>query len=391
MLRKAGYAEIQRIIREEEPPKPSRRLSSLGADADEVARRRGSDVRTIVRLLRDDLEWITLKALEKDRSRRYASASEFAADIARHIAHEPVLAGPPGVVYRTRKFAQRYKRTVVAVIAIALTVLTCAVVSFALYLQAVRQQKAVELSNYSANLSAADLQLRAGQPVDARNRLAATPASLRGWEWRYLMASTDKSTASMYSTHQFVGFENVWRNLEMLFSEDGTKLFCYGDSFLRSWDTTTKRLDTDLSGLGRVLAIGPHGHTVLIGPQPDYLADPPREGYVLRLYGVKPRRALKEFRGLTMSPGLAEISHDGDSVSASQQPNQLDPTSIIVWNAHTSAIIARLEVPSGWVTDLRPSPDSHLLAATSQDFTVRLWDLKGSVGPLNCDTPHGQL
>ena len=92
-LRKAGYAEIQRIIRETEPPKLATRLSSMGGEAaQEVARQRHSDVRSLARLLRGDLEWITMKAIEKDRTRRYASASEFAADIGRHLTSEPVLA-----------------------------------------------------------------------------------------------------------------------------------------------------------------------------------------------------------------------------------------------------------------------------------------------------------
>jgi serine/threonine protein kinase/Tol biopolymer transport system component len=126
-LRKAGYAEIQRVIREVEPPKPSNRLSTMGEAAPEVARRRRSDVRTMARLLRGDLEWITMKALEKDRTRRYGSASEFAADIARHMANEPVVAGPPGIGYRTKKFVRRHQRQapffamVVVLIAAAIT------------------------------------------------------------------------------------------------------------------------------------------------------------------------------------------------------------------------------------------------------------------------------
>ena len=109
-LRKAGYAEIQRVIRETEPPKPSTRLSTMGKEAQNVARRRSSDVRTMARLLRGDLEWITMKALEKDPTRRYGSASEFAADIARHLGNEPVMAGPPGLGYRSKKFVRRHRR-----------------------------------------------------------------------------------------------------------------------------------------------------------------------------------------------------------------------------------------------------------------------------------------
>src|SRR5262249_390606 len=108
-LRRAGYAEIQRVIREEEPPKLATRLSGLGQTATEVARHRRSDVRTLMRLLRGDLECITMKALEKDRTRRYPSASEFAADIGRHLANEVVSASSPSVAYRTRKFIRRHR------------------------------------------------------------------------------------------------------------------------------------------------------------------------------------------------------------------------------------------------------------------------------------------
>jgi serine/threonine protein kinase/Tol biopolymer transport system component len=116
-LRKAGCAEIQRVIRETEPPRPSARLSTMGEAAQEVARHRRSDVRTLVRLLRGDLEWITMKALEKDRTRRYASASDFAADIGRHLASEPVAAGPPSLTYRLRKAVRRNRGKLAAVAA----------------------------------------------------------------------------------------------------------------------------------------------------------------------------------------------------------------------------------------------------------------------------------
>src|SRR5277367_143200 len=162
-LLKAGYAEIQRMIRETEPPKLSRRLSSMGGEAaQEIARQRQSDVRSLVRLLRGDLEWITMKALEKDRTRRYASASEFASDIGRHLASEPVLAGAPDIGYRARKFIRRNKGLVAAGSAVALALLIGAVVSFSLYLKASREQEQAESESYAANLSAADVQFRQG-------------------------------------------------------------------------------------------------------------------------------------------------------------------------------------------------------------------------------------
>ena len=121
-LRRAGYAEIQRIIREEEPARPSTRLSSLGATASEVARRRHTDLPSLMRELRGDLDWITLKSMEKDRTRRYASASELAADLSRHLADEPVSARPANFAYRSRKFVRRH-RAGVAIGAAAIAVL----------------------------------------------------------------------------------------------------------------------------------------------------------------------------------------------------------------------------------------------------------------------------
>ena len=94
-LRQAGFGEIQRIIREQEPPRPSTRLSSLGDESTTSANRRRADPRSLLRELRGDLDWIVMKALEKDRNRRYETANGLAMDLRRHLDNEPVLARPP--------------------------------------------------------------------------------------------------------------------------------------------------------------------------------------------------------------------------------------------------------------------------------------------------------
>lgn len=107
-FRAAGLDEVRRIIREDEPPRPSARLSTLDARArSTVSQRRGLDDRRLSGLLRGDLDWIVMKSLEKDRTRRYESASALAADVQRFLNDEPVQACPPSVVYRLRKFARR--------------------------------------------------------------------------------------------------------------------------------------------------------------------------------------------------------------------------------------------------------------------------------------------
>ncbi|HZU37563.1 MAG TPA: protein kinase [Gemmataceae bacterium] len=118
-LKEVDYDELRRIIREEEPPKPSTRISTLGQAATTISSQRQSDPRRLSQLLRGELDWIVMRALEKDRSRRYETASAFAADVERYLHDEPVLACPPSLGYRLRKFARRNKgRLAVAVLAL---------------------------------------------------------------------------------------------------------------------------------------------------------------------------------------------------------------------------------------------------------------------------------
>ncbi len=109
-MKNAGYDEIRRIIREVEPARPSARLTTFGqAQLSTVAERRGLEPRRLTRELRGELDWVVMKALEKDRSRRYESANAFAADVRRYLADEAVEACPPSVAYRVRKFSRRHR------------------------------------------------------------------------------------------------------------------------------------------------------------------------------------------------------------------------------------------------------------------------------------------
>jgi non-specific serine/threonine protein kinase/serine/threonine-protein kinase len=108
-LRQAGFEEIRRRIREVDPPRPSTRVRTLGEDSAEAAKNRRTDPGRLVSRLKGDLDWIVMKAMEKDRTRRYGSPGEMAADVERHLKHEPVMAGPPGAGYRARKFVRRHR------------------------------------------------------------------------------------------------------------------------------------------------------------------------------------------------------------------------------------------------------------------------------------------
>ena len=139
-FRKDGFDAIRRRIREIEPPKPSTRVGR-GPDSTLSAKNRASEPSRLASDLKGDLDWITLKALEKDRARRYATASELAQDIHRFLSHEPVLASPPSAAYRFSKLVKRHRGAVTALAAIFVVLVGTAIVSTALYLRAERESK----------------------------------------------------------------------------------------------------------------------------------------------------------------------------------------------------------------------------------------------------------
>jgi len=118
-LREAGYAEMQRLIREQDAPRPSTRFSKLGDTASVVAGNRGLDVKRLVQLLSGDLDWVVMKALEKDRNRRYDTPGSFADDVQRYLGDEAVLARPPSATYKIGKFARRNRGAVLTATLVA--------------------------------------------------------------------------------------------------------------------------------------------------------------------------------------------------------------------------------------------------------------------------------
>jgi serine/threonine protein kinase/tetratricopeptide (TPR) repeat protein len=137
-LKSAPLDEILRLIRENDPPTPSRRLSSTDSQPS-VAINRQTELLKLGRLLRGDLDWIVMKALEKDRSRRYDTANGLAADVLRYLGGEPVLAHPPGTAYRLKKFFRRNRPQVIAA-GVVLVALVAGVVGTTVGLVEARRQ-----------------------------------------------------------------------------------------------------------------------------------------------------------------------------------------------------------------------------------------------------------
>ncbi len=127
-MREAGYDEMRRIIREEDPPKPSTRVSTLAQAGTTLSMQRKTDPKKLSQLFRAELDWIVMKCLEKDRNRRYETANGLAMDLRRYLADEPVQACPPSTIYRLRKFARK-NRTIlrIAVVFVVFLILATAV------------------------------------------------------------------------------------------------------------------------------------------------------------------------------------------------------------------------------------------------------------------------
>ncbi len=198
-LRSAAFGEMQRIIKEEDPPAPSMRLTRNLESLAQTAIARQIEPAKLSTAVRGELDWIVMKALDKDRARRYESAAQFSADVGRHLSGEPVQAAPPSRVYRVRKLMRRNKGMVIAGSVITATLLLgIAGTSAGLFVAnhnfraathnanlALESRDAAEWSAYTANLALAQLAMDAGNYPEARKRLAECPEGKRGWEWTF--------------------------------------------------------------------------------------------------------------------------------------------------------------------------------------------------------------
>lgn len=144
-LLSAGYDEMRRRIRDIDPPRPSTRLHTLAREQrSSIATRRRSDPDRLHHQLRGDLDWIVLKCLEKDRSRRYESASALADDLRRHLACEPVHAAAPSATYRAGKFLRRHRLAATASAIVFVTLLAATILSTSLALRALRAERSTQ-------------------------------------------------------------------------------------------------------------------------------------------------------------------------------------------------------------------------------------------------------
>ncbi|MCW5775696.1 MAG: protein kinase [Phycisphaeraceae bacterium] len=385
-LKAAGYAELQRIIREVEPQKPSTRASTLGDGLRTIAARRRIEPERLGTVLRGDLDWIVMKALEKDRRRRYETASDLAADVRRHLAGEPVVAAPPSAAYRFRKFARKYRGPVAACVAVAGALVLGVVGTGAGFLRESQQrevaetalrgeasarasergqreiaeqareialtaQRAAERQAYTANVLAARASMADFQFGRARERLLQCVETERNFEWRYLFAEADASKFTL-------------RGGNPVFSPDGTRILTCGSFGVRVWDAATGR---ELGTLrtprtARTCEFSPDGTRILTAYGSPYVA---------QVWDSTTFELVVTCEGHDDYVNMARFSPDGSRVVTAA-----DDATARVWDAATGNVIWQLTGHEyGYVYYAVFSPDGSRVATAGSDGTARLWDV----------------
>ena len=169
-LRESGYAEILKRIKEEEPPKPSTRLSESRESLPSVAAQRRTEPARLTKLVRGDLDWIVMKSLEKDRTRRYETANGFARDIQRYLDGDAVEACPPSASYRLSKFARKHRAALATAGAFALLLVAATAISVGLALWANGERVRAETAESAAKVQQGRAQEREQMAIDAVKR-----------------------------------------------------------------------------------------------------------------------------------------------------------------------------------------------------------------------------
>jgi eukaryotic-like serine/threonine-protein kinase len=236
-LKQAAWDEVCRVIREEEPPRPSARVSTSALLAN-LAASRHTEPAKLCGLIRGDLDWIVLKALDKERRLRYDTATALVADIERHLNDEPVVAAPPTAGYRARKFVRKHRTgAFVGAVIAALLLLGLASTTWqwrradsnaATALQNERkaeiqrnvaetqkteadnQRDAAETEAYIANIALGQAAMQSDNWPEARRRLSLCAESKRGFEWRFLWEKAQSIVACLPEGYGLSPDKRLW-------------------------------------------------------------------------------------------------------------------------------------------------------------------------------------
>ncbi|MHC4594218.1 MAG: protein kinase domain-containing protein [Planctomycetota bacterium] len=253
-LREAGYGEMQRIIREDEPDKPSTKLSTMGEALTDIAKHRKASPDLLQKLVRGDLDLIVMKTLEKDRTRRYERAVELAADVQRHLNNEPVQAVAPSIPYRLRKFVRRNRVAVITFSLITAALVVGAIIATLTLLTSGRLTGMVEQPGARANAPTYHLVLNdniAGMHVGTRDFSPSGDRIVFEHEKKLYIADQTATATRLFLD------EPPWLLRYPTWSPDGRLIACTGS-----------RSGSDKQGVYATFVISPDGGpSRQIGPE----------------------------------------------------------------------------------------------------------------------------
>jgi serine/threonine protein kinase/WD40 repeat protein len=428
-MMKGGLDALRRMIREQEPQRPSTKLNTLSGDAKTTAgKRRQTDAGKLMHQLQGDLDWIVMKCLEKDRTRRYDTATGLAADIQRHLTNEPVVARPPNLTYKIQKTWQRNKLVFTAATATALAMVVGTSISTWQALRATQAQRAAltaqaeetaqrrsaekhkklaENAEMAARRRAYASDINGAQDALAnenfgrarellhRHRSAPGEPDLRGWEWRYLWQFCRSHERSVLQEPRTTAIQSV------ALSENGewAAVGPVSQGELAVYHLPRKeRILVPAGQHGRLrMAFSPRAPLLaftVVNPRP--LAPPFVWTSRVLLWDLNERRVIREF-GVQGTPDGLSFSEDGQTLVVGSgtwvggaQVNEVslwrvaDGSKIAGWKAGISSF----SVGSSWFAATR---DASAAAVVAPGHKISVIDLKSGVERWNAVASEDDL